>query len=796
MSRNRLLDIALVSLVLSVCMLVYFGCEQTDPPEPDKNAAPDTEITIGPSEEGSNYYRVHLFWKGFDEDGLIRGFEYAIGDTLRVDEWSFTAKSDSEFVFPTATDDEQSQVADHLFSIRAIDNEGKEDRTPAFVAFETFSTVEPRSIILREVAFCMVGDGNELYVGAGENGLDIYDVSDPNDIQRKRTVFTGGNATSLLKKDGYVYLADGLPGVSVIDVQNPDEAEVVGSYQTLGRSAMGIANEDNYLFVADGTNGLVVLDITIPEEPVFFARFRPDSTFVSVVVDDGMVYAGVENVGIYSLQFDPASSGFALAPVSGVHLYEIDHPRAMFVQDDRLLVAAGDEGLLILDIGAGGNLSSGSQFVTNGFAVDVDANDDYAFLADGFNGLVSVDISNPSVPELGSILDFSGDVTGVKLDGDSLYLGNNDRGIAVVDISDPTALSLAIKPVLRFCEELVPVGGGEFDTLRSPSERETLLAYSDVKFCWEGISDGGIVTGYRYQLQGVNVDPIVVGPESLSVIYRELPPRDLYEFAVDTKDETGLWSTGDASGSRKFTINFDPETTLDSIKYDPNLPGVDFIDITGEEEIRLEDSSTIFFWWSVDDRDIDIPNQALADSVIGSFWNVGGAGFFSPDSIETRRVFNGSAGPLTASPPGTPYVLEIGGIDSFGRRERDGATFEFEVNFPPVVAINSPQPNQDLPRSGEMITINLTVQDPDGPPNLVLLEYELELIEDAGRTQIAFPTEVLPPTVGLNGEAVDFEVEINLLGFRGIFEFQVTPLDRAGAGSQGTTQKVTFFVTS
>ena len=148
MARIRLLDFTLLVLCLLAGFLVLIGCEQTDPPEPDKNREPETAITIGPVEGGETYYRVHLFWKGFDEDGLISGFQYAIGDTSRQNaRWQFTTKTDSEFVFPTATDLDQSQVANHIFNIRAIDNEGKEDRTPSIVDFRAITTVEPRSII-------------------------------------------------------------------------------------------------------------------------------------------------------------------------------------------------------------------------------------------------------------------------------------------------------------------------------------------------------------------------------------------------------------------------------------------------------------------------------------------------------------------------------------------------------------------------------------------------------------------------------------------------------------------------
>ncbi len=798
MTRKRLADFALFLLVLVTGILVYIGCEQTVAPEPDKNKAPETVITVGPSEEEKTFYRVHLFWKGFDDDGLIRGFEYSLGDTTRRDaEWLFTSKTDSEFVFPTATDEDQSQVADHLFFIRAIDNEGKEDRTPASLDFTAFSTVEPRALLLSEVALAMAKEGDKLFVAGGENGLDIYDVSDVENITRERTVFTGGDVTDLAIRDGYAFLADGLQGITVLDVRDPVNSEVVGSFETSGRLTRTLALWDNYLFAADATNGLLVLDITDPTAPAFFARYRPASrpTFVSVAVDGEYVYAGVESLGVLSIIFDPDSDDLKLIPVSHDSLFQIRHPRDIRIVDDLLLVAAADDGLRIASVAADGSLSGLGELETGGSALAVDVAGEYAYLADGENGLVSIDISDPSLPVEASQLDFSGDVTGLALSGDSLFLGNNDRGIVLVDISSPRDVSMIVHSRLRFCAELIPLGGGVFDTLRSPAERETLLAYSSVKFCWEGISLGGKVTGYRYKLSEVNQAPIEVGPDAVSVVYDNLDPFETYTFTVDTRDETGLWSAGDASARRHFTVNFDPETTIDSIWYDPNIPGADFIDITGQQGVRIEDSSTIYFKWSITDLDAELPDPALRDSVIGSFWRVKGAGFFSPDSIESRHVFTGQAGPLPPSPPGAPYVLEIGGIDSFGRREGNGGKFEFKVNFAPSVDIVTPQPGEDLGRTQEIIVIEMDVRDPDGPPNLVLLDYKLELITDAGRNRVAIG-EAVPAESGLNGEGVRYGLELDLLGSRGIFEFTVTPLDRGGSGTPGETRTVTFFVTS
>ena len=41
---------------------------------------------------------------------------------------------------------------------------------------------------------------------------------------------------------------------------------------------------------------------------------------------------------------------------------------------------------------------------------------------------------------------------------------------------------------------------------------------------------------YRYQLQGIDNEPVEVTPDSTEVFYRNLPPKDEYIFAVETKE--------------------------------------------------------------------------------------------------------------------------------------------------------------------------------------------------------------------------------------------------------------------
>ncbi len=130
------------------------------------NASPDTRVTGQPPTLLEAGYAVEFRWTGSDPDGRIRGYQWKLSnngtdgispqDTLTVDPltgavlhpWNFTASTDSTFLvladqagFPGDTVDPRSFRSHSLF-IRAVDDKGAVDPTPAYISF-TSTTIVP-----------------------------------------------------------------------------------------------------------------------------------------------------------------------------------------------------------------------------------------------------------------------------------------------------------------------------------------------------------------------------------------------------------------------------------------------------------------------------------------------------------------------------------------------------------------------------------------------------------------------------------------------------------------------------
>lgn len=107
------------------------GCETGFQGEVTANQPPETYTTLDTiirSGVDRLNSEVHIRWWGDDPDGVIIGYEY----TFDQSNWRFTEKNDSVFVLspPPGQD-----TVDFAFQVRAVDNEGAVDPTPAVLVY-------------------------------------------------------------------------------------------------------------------------------------------------------------------------------------------------------------------------------------------------------------------------------------------------------------------------------------------------------------------------------------------------------------------------------------------------------------------------------------------------------------------------------------------------------------------------------------------------------------------------------------------------------------------------------------
>jgi hypothetical protein len=269
MSFRRLaagaLAVALLAIPL-VAMLFLTGCRKKDKLFVDSNLFPDTRLTSAPGPYTQANYRIHLYWGGTDPDGFVVAYHYAWDDTVPNygadnSPWRMTTKSDSLF---KALIDTAGETRRHTFYIRAVDNEGKLDPTPARVRFDAWTVVPAIDSLYRI-------DGP-------------YDPGSPNyEPGAKDTVLMGSEVSFLWggwDPDGlgapiqYSYRLDSDPFSEYSDATTV----------SLGGGASPISSGTHYFYVkAKDETGAE----NFPESYKFVMNFEPDS---EIILPDFDVY--------------------------------------------------------------------------------------------------------------------------------------------------------------------------------------------------------------------------------------------------------------------------------------------------------------------------------------------------------------------------------------------------------------------------------------------------------------------------------------------------------------------------
>ncbi len=121
-----------------VLLTTFTGCNKGDR---NANEAPDTEISVKEINlSGDNRLNstVRLNWFGTDKDGYVVGFEISFDNQ----NWTYTTRLDSTFSFTIPAGQDTTDVS---FYVRAIDNEGLTDPTPAYLAVPLKNTAPSAS---------------------------------------------------------------------------------------------------------------------------------------------------------------------------------------------------------------------------------------------------------------------------------------------------------------------------------------------------------------------------------------------------------------------------------------------------------------------------------------------------------------------------------------------------------------------------------------------------------------------------------------------------------------------------
>lgn len=103
------------------------------------------------------------------------------------------------------------------------------------------------------------------------DSVNISDISSPTKISTTTLSFSGnagGSPSNAMSVVGnYAYVSGAADGFYIVDISNPANMVVVGSYNTPGTSTDIYATSENIAYVADGGRGLLIFDVSNKASP-------------------------------------------------------------------------------------------------------------------------------------------------------------------------------------------------------------------------------------------------------------------------------------------------------------------------------------------------------------------------------------------------------------------------------------------------------------------------------------------------------------------------------------------------
>ena len=139
-------------------------------------------------------------------------------------------------------------------------------------------------------------------VAMGDIGVGIGETDEGVDGDCGRyisDVDTPGEAWELVYAEGYLYVADRVGGMAVIDARNPLAPEFVTSWKLPGLDhAWNIEFQDHHLVLVDEYDGIFFFDITTPGDPVYKGSMEIDDPNAVRFLDDGTLVVASKRDGL------------------------------------------------------------------------------------------------------------------------------------------------------------------------------------------------------------------------------------------------------------------------------------------------------------------------------------------------------------------------------------------------------------------------------------------------------------------------------------------------------------------
>lgn len=282
--------------------------------------------------------------------------------------------------------------------------------------------LEPRGRCTLAGARNLIVINNYAYVACGVSGLKIINVQAPDSPFTIGTYQTGGDVYDVVVKDSLALLADDYMGLFIINISNPAEPSLVGAIELPGSRC--IDYRGNYAYISSVSDSSYAVDFSDPSNPLLVSNFLTAGEAIDTEIKNDILYLLAEDTAPYRTEL----SSFGLAdPEYPTLLGQAADSsffwcQALALGEDFAYIFACNYRLDIYDITDPTNPFYVHYSTINGNLGDVDIWRRYAFVGTNSSALNVKDVYDPHNPLSVYGITTDGPVSGVCFDNKYVYI--------------------------------------------------------------------------------------------------------------------------------------------------------------------------------------------------------------------------------------------------------------------------------------------------------------------------------------------------------------------------------------
>ena len=284
------------------------------------------------------------------------------------------------------------------------------------------------------VAYDVVYGDNIAYV-SGNDGVDIFDVSDKATPEKLTRIENSDGTFGLALRENTLYIAGTSDGFFIADISDPSNPDIIGSIS--GITALNVFVDEDFAYITHG-DSFSIVDISEPSNPYIIATVTGSDRRYHVHVVEDTLYLGETDRGLMVYDISNREEPVYVTTVTGTSgIFDV------ISKGEHLYLACHGNGIKILDISDRETPRIIGSHNNGGEAYGIHIVDDYLLVADLQQGVEILDISNPRTPTLvASWTDTH--PHGICGDAQYVYLADQDDGLEIFiygdDVGEPEVI--------------------------------------------------------------------------------------------------------------------------------------------------------------------------------------------------------------------------------------------------------------------------------------------------------------------------------------------------------------------